>query len=76
MLHRCMNLRLPTSGGLYAWEFKKDGHELNVRVEGPLVLNDEHLAISAAIEGHGLAMVMESGIERAVSEGIAGACLG
>lgn len=69
MQHRCINLRLPTSGGLYAWEFRKDGHELNVRVEGPLILNNEHLAISAAIEGHGLAMVMESGIERAVSEG-------
>jgi len=69
MVHRCINLRLPTSGGLYAWEFRKDGRELNVRVEGPLILNNEHLAISAAIEGHGLAMVMESGIERAVSEG-------
>lgn len=75
MQHRCINLRLPTSGGLYAWEFRKDGHELNVRVEGPLVLNNEHLAISAAIEGHGLAMVMESGIERAVSEGTLGRVL-
>ena len=34
--HACINLRLPTYGGLYAWEFEKDGHELNVRVDGQL----------------------------------------
>ena len=37
--HACINLRLPTLGGLYAWEFEKDGRELRVRVEGPLVFN-------------------------------------
>ena len=54
--HRCMNVRLPTTGGLYAWEFEKDGHELNVRVDGPFIFTDESLAMQAAIEGHGLAM--------------------
>ena len=38
--HTCINLRLPTLGGLYAWEFEKDGRELNVRVDGQLVFND------------------------------------
>ena len=37
--HACINLRLPTHGGLYAWEFEKDGRELKVRVEGQLVFN-------------------------------------
>ena len=32
--HNCINLRLPTHGGLYAWKFEKNRHELNVRVEG------------------------------------------
>ncbi len=36
MRHRCINIRLPTAGALYAWEFEKDGHALNVRVDGPL----------------------------------------
>ena len=38
--HRCINLRLPTHGGLYAWEFEKGSRELRVRVEGQLAFND------------------------------------
>lgn len=36
--HRCINLRLPTHGGIYAWEFEKKGRELRVRVDGQIVL--------------------------------------
>ncbi|MBB3559985.1 DNA-binding transcriptional LysR family regulator [Rhizobium sp. BK512] len=67
--HRCMNVRLPTTGGLYAWEFEKDGHELNVRVDGPFIFTDESLAMQAAIEGHGLAMVWDDVALPAISEG-------
>ena len=57
--HRCINLRMPTAGGLYAWEFEKDGRELKVRVEGQLVVNTAMLALRAALEGAGLAYVPE-----------------
>ena len=57
--HRCINIRLPTRGGLYAWEFGRDGRDLNVRVEGPLILNDVPMILNAACEGHGLACVLE-----------------
>ena len=57
--HRCINLRMPTAGGLYAWEFEKDGRELKVRVEGQLVVNTAALALRAALEGAGLAYVPE-----------------
>jgi len=67
--HRCINLRLPTAGGLYAWQFEKDGRELNVRVEGPFIFNDERLAIAAVMEGHGLAVVMEDSVAPALLEG-------
>ena len=40
--HNCINLRLPTHGGLYAWEFEKGGRELRVRVEGQLIFNSTH----------------------------------
>jgi DNA-binding transcriptional LysR family regulator len=53
------NIRLPTSGGLYAWEFERDGRSVNVQVAGPFVLNDMHLLIDAALHGAGLAIVME-----------------
>jgi DNA-binding transcriptional LysR family regulator len=55
--HNCINLRLPTRGGLYTWEFEKDGHALNVRVEGQLTFNSTTPRLRAALDGFGLAMV-------------------
>jgi DNA-binding transcriptional LysR family regulator len=57
--HNCINLRLPTHGGLFAWEFEKDGQELKVRVEGQLVFNGTGQMLSAALAGGGLAYVPE-----------------
>jgi len=57
--HDCINLRLPTFGGLYAWEFEKGRRELKVRVEGQLVFNATAQMISAALAGFGLAYVPE-----------------
>jgi len=57
--HTCINLRLPTSGGLYAWEFEKDGRELKVRVDGQLVFNNILRVLSAAVAGFGIAYVPE-----------------
>ncbi|NYE23614.1 LysR family transcriptional regulator [Pigmentiphaga litoralis] len=55
--HCCINLRLPTHGGLYAWDFEKDGQELNVRVTGQTVFNNTFLMLQAALDGMGLAFV-------------------
>src|SRR5713101_2007049 len=55
--HNCINLRLPTHGGLYAWEFEKGDRELKVRVEGQLVLNGTTQMLNAALAGLGLAYV-------------------
>lgn len=55
--HDCINLRLPTHGGMYTWEFEKDGHALNVRVEGQLTFNSATPRLRAALAGFGLAMV-------------------
>lgn len=57
--HRCINLRLPTYGGLYAWEFERDGREVRVRVEGQLVFNGIFEVLEAALAGFGLAYVPE-----------------
>ena len=55
--HRCINMRLPSAGGLYAWEFKKGDRELNVRVEGQLIFNSAISLLHAALDGHGLAYI-------------------
>ncbi len=57
--HRCINLRLPTYGGLYAWEFEKEGRALRVRVEGRFVFNTGALRLDAAVAGMGLAYMPE-----------------
>jgi DNA-binding transcriptional LysR family regulator len=67
--HDCINLRLPTYGSLYAWEFKKDGHELNVRVQGQLVFNSSPPILRAALAGFGLACVPEDMTQEHVAAG-------
>ncbi|MFC5357980.1 LysR family transcriptional regulator [Azospirillum himalayense] len=57
--HRCINLRLPTRGGLYAWEFERDGHEVRVRVDGQLIVNSIFQVINAAVADFGIAHVPE-----------------
>jgi DNA-binding transcriptional LysR family regulator len=67
--HNCINLRLATHGGLYAWEFEKDGHALNVRVQGQLVFNSSRPMLRAALDGFGLACVPEDLAQEHVAEG-------
>ena len=67
--HKCINLRLPTSGGLYAWEFENNGRELRVRVEGPLVFNGGRMILAAAIDGFGIAYVTNDYAEHLVADG-------
>ncbi len=55
--HCCVNLRLPTHGGLYAWDFEKDGRAMSVRVSGQTVFNNTFLMLQAALDGMGLAYV-------------------
>lgn len=57
--HNCINLRLPTRGGLYAWEFQKGKRRLNVHVQGQLVVNKADALLNAALSGVGLAYVLE-----------------
>jgi DNA-binding transcriptional LysR family regulator len=67
--HQCINLRLPTYGGLYAWEFEKRGREVKVRVEGQLVFNNLALRLKSALAGLGLAYLPEDQAERYLASG-------
>jgi len=66
--HQCINLRLPTYGALYAWEFEKRGRELKVRVEGQLVFNNLALRLNSALAGLGLAYLPEDQVRPHVVE--------
>ena len=67
--HNCINLRLPTYGGLYAWEFEKGGRGLKVRVEGQLVFNTTAQILTAALAGFGLAYVPEDLAQPHIAKG-------
>ena len=67
--HNCINLRLPTHGGLYAWEFEKGGRELRVRVDGQLVCNGAYQMLNAALGGLGLAYLPEDLVQPYLARG-------
>jgi DNA-binding transcriptional LysR family regulator len=57
--HNCINIRLPTYGGLFPWDLEQDGREVNVRVEGQLIFNNIGLRLASALQGLGLAYMPE-----------------
>ena len=67
--HICINMRHETAGGLYAWEFEKDGQELRVRVEGQLTFNNSYAMIDAAVSGYGIAYIPEDIVARQIASG-------
>ena len=66
--HDCINLRLPVHG-LYTWEFEKNGRDLRVRVDGPLVFNNAALILKATLDGFGLAYLTEQQVEPYLASG-------
>ncbi|UWS33095.1 LysR family transcriptional regulator [Erwinia pyrifoliae] len=67
--HRCINMRLPTLGGLYSWEFSKEGKGIKVKVEGQLIFNNLPSRIDAALSGMGIAYVPEDSVQQYVEDG-------
>ncbi|MCS3729778.1 LysR family transcriptional regulator [Bradyrhizobium betae] len=67
--HNCINLRLPTYGGIYAWEFEKRGRAMKVRVDGQLVFNTGLLRMNAVLAGLGLAYMPEDMVKREIADG-------
>jgi DNA-binding transcriptional LysR family regulator len=67
--HDCIGLRLPTHGGLYAWDFRKDARALEVRIQGRVVFNTVGMMRNAALEGLGLAYLPEDVVEAPLRKG-------
>jgi DNA-binding transcriptional LysR family regulator len=57
--HICIRRRF-AGGGVYRWEFERDGEAVEVAVDGPLVINDDRLIVAAALAGAGLAFAFEA----------------
>lgn len=67
--HDCINVRLPTHGGLLPWDFKRGARELNVRVDGQFTFNGFAQVLQAALAGGGLALVLEDAVQTHLADG-------
>jgi DNA-binding transcriptional LysR family regulator len=67
--HNCINLRLPSHGGVYAWEFERGEREIKVRVEGQITCNGTHQMLTAALAGLGLAYIPQEMVEPYLAKG-------
>jgi DNA-binding transcriptional LysR family regulator len=67
--HNCINLRMPTYGGIYAWEFERGGREINVRVDGQLVFNSSKQILDAVLAGFGVAYLPEDTVASHLERG-------
>ena len=69
MAHNCITLRMPTHGGLFMWEFEKNGQALNVRIEGQLVFNNIAMRLESVLQGLGLAYMPEDVVRPYIEQG-------
>jgi DNA-binding transcriptional LysR family regulator len=67
--HNCINIRFPTSGGLYVWEFERRGRQVNVRVDGQSTFNTSPHIVLAAVDGMGIAFLPEEEFAPHIEEG-------
>jgi DNA-binding transcriptional LysR family regulator len=67
--HRCINQRMPSSGGLYVWNFARRGKQVNVRVDGPLIFNTSPPQVDAALAGLGVTLLPEDELTAHLSDG-------
>ncbi|WP_412066343.1 LysR family transcriptional regulator [Rhizobium sp. SYY.PMSO] len=70
LAHNCINIRHDSAGGIYAWEFEKDGKALRVRVNGQLTFSDSYAMVDAAESGYGITYVPESIVEQRIASGV------
>ncbi len=66
--HRCILKRF-SSGALHSWEFEKQGCRLDVALNGPLILDDNHLLLQAALDGAGLVSLLEPYVADDIRDG-------
>ncbi len=69
MAQDCINQRMPSSGGLYVWDFEKDGEKINVRVDGSLIFNTVPPQIDAALAGLGVVLLPEDDLQSYLESG-------
>lgn len=67
--HNCINMRMQSGGGLYAWDFQRKDRHVNVHVDGQLIFNTSPNIVDAALAGLGIAWLPEEEFAPHIEEG-------
>lgn len=67
--HKCINVRLPTYGGLFPWDLEKDGRDVKVRGDGQLIFNSLNMRLMSALDGLGVAYIPEDQVLPYIAKG-------
>ncbi|WP_110643514.1 LysR family transcriptional regulator [Salinicola sp. CPA57] len=67
--HACICWRWPDTAQPYKWEFFENGRWFQVRVTGPVIVNDREVAIRAALDGIGIAFCVEDTVKDHIAAG-------
>lgn len=67
-LHDCINYRRISSAEVYRWELTDHGKDIDVAVDGRVVCDDADLMLRAALDGLGLASMLESMVEQELAD--------
>jgi Transcriptional regulator len=74
--HQCINMRLNATGGLYAWEFERDGKNTKIRVNGQFAFNSPIQVLEAALDDFGFACLPDNLVKTHLDSGRLIAVLG
>ncbi|MDX8479444.1 LysR family transcriptional regulator [Mesorhizobium sp. VK24D] len=67
--HRCINFQWPSGGNIYRWEFSRGKRSLEIAVKGSLTVNDTELMLRAALDGAGVAYMIDYQVQPWIEKG-------
>jgi DNA-binding transcriptional LysR family regulator len=73
--HACLNYRNASHSDLFRWSFRQGERRLEMAVKGPLISDDAHVLIEAALAGQGLIYLFEPFVSAHLAAGRLQTCL-
>ena len=67
--HQCINMRLNSNGGMYAWEFERDGKNSKLRVNGQFAFNSPNQVLDATLDNFGFAYLPDTMVNKYLEAG-------
>ena len=62
--HQCINMRLNSNGGMYTWEFERDGKSSKLRVNGQFAFNSPNQVLDATLDNFGFAYLPDTMVNK------------